>query len=569
MIEVRGLSVRFPRAEGPVLRGVDLDVAEGERVLLLGPSGSGKSTLLRVLAGIVPQTVDADVWGSVRVAGEPVVADPVLAGGVEPGQAPAVTDVPTLARRVATLTQNPADQLCLPTVRDEVAFALENRAVPREHIGPRVHAALAAVGAGHLADRRTSELSGGEGQRVALAAALVADPDVLLLDEPTALLDPVGARDVADAVRASGARTSVLIEHRLDELGELPARLVVLDAHGGVRADGATAEVVLDEARALAAEGVWLPLAAELRAAGVTSLDALTPRAGPDAPGAALRRTAAAPLLRAHALAVRRGARRVLDGVSLDVHAGRVTAVLGLNGSGKSTLLHALAGLLPGGPDAGTVTGARVGMVFQQPEHQLLTRTVRDELAYGPRRAHLPDVDQRVERALREHVLDGLADHDPFRLSGGQQRRLSLAAMAVCDHEVLVADEPTFGQDRRTTRATARALTALAHEGRGVVLVTHDLRLAGLIADEVLVLHAGRVLAHGPAAAVLADDDVLARAGLRLPSLLAAWRTSGLPLRPLLTALDDRTAGSPAVPVAGSPVARAPGSPAARPERVA
>lgn len=560
MIEVRGLSVRFPRAEGPVLRGVDLDVAEGERVLLLGPSGSGKSTLLRVLAGIVPQTVDADVWGTVRVAGEPVVVD-VAPGGGEGAPGPGVTDVPTLARRVATLTQNPADQLCLPTVRDEVAFALENRAVPPERIGPRVHAALAAVGAGHLADRRTSELSGGEGQRVALAAALVADPDVLLLDEPTALLDPVGARDVADAVRASGARTSVLIEHRLDELGELPGRLVVLDAHGGVRADGATAEVVLDEAGALAAEGVWLPLAAELRAAGVTSLDALAADAGPDAPRAALPRTAAAPPLRAHALDVRRGGRRVLDGVSLDVHAGRVTAVLGLNGSGKSTLLHALAGLLPGGPGSGTVTGARVGMVFQQPEHQLLTRTVRDELAYGPRRARLPDVDRRVERALHEHVLDGLADHDPFRLSGGQQRRLSLAAMAVCDHDVLVADEPTFGQDRRTTRATARALTALACEGRGVVLVTHDLRLAGLVADEVLVLHAGRVLAHGPAAAVLADDDVLTRAGLRLPPLLAAWRTSGLPLRPLLSALDARTAG----PVA----AHGDGSPAARPERVA
>lgn len=556
MIEVRGLSVQFPRAEEPVLRGVDLDVAQGEHVLLLGPSGSGKSSLLRVLAGIVPQTVDADVWGTVDVAGAPVVVDPAVVdpGGGERGVE--ATDVPTLARRVATLTQNPADQLCLPTVLDEVAFALENRAVPPAQIGPRVHAALASVRAGHLAGRRTSELSGGEGQRVALAAALVADPDVLLLDEPTALLDPVGARDVADAVRASGARTSVLVEHRLDELGELPARLVVLDARGRVRADGATAEVVLDEARALAAEGVWLPLAAELRAAGAGSLDDLVVGRGqgaghaPHARTPDLRRASAAPLLRARGVGVRRGGRTVLDGVSLDVHAGRVTAVLGCNGSGKSTLLHALAGLLPGGrPSSGTVSGARVGMVFQQPEHQLLTRTVRDELAYGPRRARLPDVEERVERALRDHVLDGLGEHDPFRLSGGQQRRLSLAAMAVCDHEVLVADEPTFGQDRRTTRATAHALLRLAREGRGVVLVTHDLRLAGLVADDVLVLHEGRVVAHGPAGAVLADDAVIARAGLRLPPLLAAWRRTDLPLRALLEALDERTSGvAPARP---------------------
>lgn len=533
MIDVRGLTVRFPSAGRPVLRAVDLDVAAGERVLLLGPSGSGKSTLLRVLAGIVPQTVDAEVEGTVDVAGLPVVA-----GGA------ARTAVPSLARRVATLTQSPVDQLCLPTVVDEVAFALENRAVPREQIGPRVQASLAAVGAGHLAGRRTSELSGGEGQRVALAASLVADPEVLLLDEPTALLDPAGARRVGEAIAAAGGRTSLLVEHRLDELPELPSRVVVLDAAGCVRADGPTGDVLHDEGRALRAEGIWLPFAEELHAAGVRSLADLSgaTRGATDVgtpPAAVGRRAPSGPAaLRASRLTVRRDGRTVLEDVSLEVGAGRVLAVVGLNGSGKSTLLLALAGLLPLGRAQGArVSGGSVGMVFQQPEHQLLSRTVEEETAYGPRRARLSDVPGRVETALRRYALDHLRQRDPFRLSGGEQRRLSLAAMAVCGHDVLLADEPTFGQDRSTTRATASALRDLADEGRGVVVVTHDLRLAGLIADDLLVLRAGRVAAYGPAAPIL-DSTALASAGLRLPPVLEAWRGTGLALRPLLAALD-------------------------------
>ncbi|WP_456789068.1 ABC transporter ATP-binding protein [Cellulomonas sp. P5_C5] len=522
MIEVRGLGVTFPGAASPVLRSVDLDVRAGEQVLVLAGSGAGKSTLLRVLAGIVPQVVDAEVTGVVRVAGLDATTTPTA----------------DLAARVGTLTQDPADQLCLPTVLDEVAFALENRGVAPARIGPAVHRTLASVGAAHLAGRRTAELSGGEGQRIALAAALVADPSVLLLDEPTALLDPAAARGVAGAVRAAGgARTTLMVEHRLDELGQLPGRVLVLGPDGRVRADGPTDQVLRDDARALAALGTWLPLSAELAAAGVGSLDRLTVGPTPaSVPGARV--------LGARGLRVRRGRRTVLDGVDLDVHAGRVTAVVGLNGSGKSSLLLALAGLLP---SDGTVTGGSVGLVFQHPEHQLLARSVRDELAWGPRRARLPDVDDRVSAALDAYRLTGLADRDPFRLSGGQQRRLSLGAMAVCGHDVLLADEPTFGQDRHTSAACADALRRLADEGRGVVLVTHDLRLVGEVADDVLLLRDGHTLAHGPVDAVLADDALLARAGLPLPAVLAACRTTGHPVRAVLQSL--RAAAAPtAVP---------------------
>ena len=522
MIEVRGLGVTFPGAS-PALRDVDLEVAPGRQVLVLGGSGSGKSTLLRVLAGIVPQVVDAAVTGTALVAGLDAATTPTA----------------DLAARVGTLTQDPAGQLCLPTVLDEVAFALENRGVDRASIGPAVHRALVAVGAGHLAGRRTSELSGGEGQRVALAATLVAEPAVLLLDEPTALLDPAAARSVAACLRdaAGPRRSTVLVEHRLDDLPDLPDRVLVLGQDGRVRADGPTDEVLHDDAAALGALGTWLPLSAELAAAGVRRVADLP------GPSSTVPPPAGPPVLRARSLVVRRGSRTVLDGVDLDVHAGRVTAVVGPNGSGKSSLLLALAGLLPA---SGVRGAASVGLVFQHPEHQLLARTVRDELAWGPHRAGAVDVTERVTRALVDYRLTGLEDADPFRLSGGQQRRLSLGALAVCGHDVLLADEPTFGQDRRTSLACGDALRALADDGRGVVLVTHDLRLVGEVADDVLVLRGGRALAHGPVDAVLADDRLLDRAGLPRPPVLAAWRTTGRPVRSTLRALREATAGVPA-----------------------
>ncbi|WP_051155007.1 ABC transporter ATP-binding protein [Ruania albidiflava] len=515
-----GLTVTYPGAPAPHLRQVSIAVEPGERVLLLGPSGAGKSTLLRTLAGVVPQTVEADVTGQVTVCGTD----------------PRSTPVPELAGRVATLTQDPADQLCLPTVVDEVAFACENRAVPREQIPPRVSRALHAVGAGHLAGRRTSELSGGEGQRVALAAALVAGPDLLLLDEPTALLDPAAARGVG-AMLAGLDGGSLLIEHRLDELGDLPPRCVVLDGRGSVVADGPSAQVLTSEQ--VAATGSWLPATAELtRALGrpvsrsqlggaLGELAGCRPPAG--------RRAAGPVLLAARAAQVRRGDRVVCQGVDLDLRAGQITAVLGVNGSGKSSLLLGLAGLL----EATGISGrAQVGMVFQNPEHQFLARTVAEEIRYG-----MPDGGHRRGRGdrrgpdrgagrsagapdlaavLARYDLTGREEADPFRLSGGQQRRLSLAAMTVMADEVLLADEPTFGQDRRTTAAVAAELDRLAAEDRAVVLVSHDLRLVATLADQVLLLAGGRPVASGGVEEVL-TPGLLARAGLRLPPLLAAW----------------------------------------------
>ena len=542
LLRAEDVSVQYPAAAEPHVKQVSIAVGPGQRVLLLGPSGSGKSTLLRTIAGVVPQTIEAEVTGELSVC------------GADPRQVP----VPELAARVATLGQDPADQLCLPTVADEVAFALENRAVSAAQIPGRVAAALRAVGGSHLAGRRTSELSGGEGQRVALAAALVADPELLLLDEPTALLDPAGAGAIG-ALLQQLPGAGLLIEHRLDELGTLPPYCLVLDKHGQVAAEGPTGSVLAgDEA---AATGSWLPATAEVgRALGspITGADlpeallALAERgasatARSDSPPAHGSGPCAAPtgpgeaLIEARNARVRRGRDVVLDGVDCQIHSGQITAVVGTNGSGKSSLVLAMAGLLV---SEGIDVRASAGMVFQNPEHQFLTRTVAEEIEYGltgPR-------DRRravAAEALSEYSLDGLAGADPFRLSGGQQRRLSLAAMTVMGDDILLADEPTFGQDRRTTAAIAARLQHLAATGRAVVLVSHDLRLVAQLADQILVLHEGRMLASGTPDEVL-TGSVLDRAHLRLPPLLRAWPGPMSQLRHVIRSLDDDALAVPA-----------------------
>ncbi|ACZ20753.1 ATPase component of various ABC-type transport systems with duplicated ATPase domain [Sanguibacter keddieii DSM 10542] len=557
MISLTDVTVTYPRRDTPSLRGVDLHVAAGERVVVLGPSGAGKSTLLHLVAGLVPHSTPATVTGTLGL-GATLDLD---------------VDTPVHERStvLGVVGQDPSASVCLPQVDAELALVLENRAVPPALIGPLVQAALDQVGAGALAAAQTARLSGGQTQRVALAAAVVGQPGLLLLDEPTSMLDAGGVRAVraaVDEVARDASLTVLLVEHRLDDYAgdggveALPGRAVVLGDDGSVVADGPTPSVLREHAAALHRLGCWLPLEAELTAlsgahgdlasrAHDAFLEGLVPRGtGGEGDGG----HGAAPLLRARGLAVGHGARTVLDGVDLDVHAGQVVAVLGENGTGKSTLLHALAGLAR--PHAGTVTGARPGMVFQNPEHQLVAHSVTGEIAHG-----LTDPDETVARMLREHRLEHVADRSPHQLSGGEKRRLSLAAMLAHGRSVLLADEPTFGLDRRDTVVVADALRTVADAGGAVVLSTHDLRLAAEVADVVVLVGGGRILGQGPARDVLGDTQALADAGLVLPAVvrwfLARCPTTGS-LRGALRALGRSPALDPTDPTQAAPAGRVP-----------
>ncbi|GAA4428897.1 ATP-binding cassette domain-containing protein [Georgenia halophila] len=564
VVELDDVTVRFPRRDEPVLRHVSLRLVPGEHVVVLGASGSGKSTVLQTITGVVPHTVTADVSGEATVAGTTTPE----------------TSVVERSRYLGVLAQDPSSAVCLPGVEQELALPLENHAADPATIGPRIDEALDAVGASHLRDRPTAALSGGESQRVALAAALVTEPEVLLLDEPTSMLDPAGVAAVRGALGEAVERYGpavVLVEHRLDEwagadgAAGLPARALVLNETGEVLADGPTDVVLSDHARDLHAAGCWLPLDTELRAltgaAGGLANPANTEllhslanrREQPSGPKADVRTAAFGadgrsrrdevdprePLLSAHGLAVAREQpfrRRnepapppLLTGIGLELHPDEVVAVLGANGVGKSTLLLTLAGLL--GPCAGSVEGPRAGVVFQNAEHQFLANSVRAEIGHG-----LPAdaAEEIVARQLERHRLTHLADQNPFRLSGGEKRRLSLAAMLAHDRPVLLADEPTLGLDRRDAIATAGTLRDVAESGGAVMLASHDLRTVAALVDRIVVLGNGGVLADGPAADVLRDDAVLAQAGLTLPPLVA-WLLEHEPrsMRTVLRQLDE------------------------------
>ena len=509
-LSVRGLTWRPAGRREPVLRDLDLEVPAGQRVLLVGPSGSGKSTLLRALAGLLLTVDSGDLSGTVELDGHP------------PGERPGA---------VGLVLQEPGSGTVAATVGRDVAFGLENVGVPREEMPPRVAAALAAVGLGELPlDTPTHTLSGGQTQRLALAGALALRPSLLLLDEPTAMLDGPTAAEVREAVLTGGrGLTTVLVEHRIAPWVDHVDRVIVLDREGRVRLDGRPREVLAGHGEELAADGVWVP---GLPAPEPLAID--LPELGVDS----------GTLLTAEPLRVERTRHR-LDGSSesatvlateqpLVVTPGKTTALVGPSGGGKSSWLATLAGLLT--PTSGRVTGpdgravetlpaeevARlVGWVPQWSSSSLLARTVLDEVLLAGR-----NLGGGSSRTAARHLLDtlGLAhleSADPQTLSGGEQRRLAVAAALAHGPSVVLADEPTVGQDRGTWAAVAGLLAAHRARGGAVVVATHDPDLVALT-DAVREVPA-------PAGAVESDSP-RARAVLSACGPLSLFAAAGLPM---------------------------------------
>nr|WP_239512337.1 ATP-binding cassette domain-containing protein [Bifidobacterium aerophilum] len=466
------------------LRHVDFDIRPGERVLLLGASGAGKSTLMAALAGVLGGSDEGEEEGSLTVGG---------------------LDARAARGRAGLVLQDPDSQIILERVGDDAAFGCESLGVPRDETWRRVRESLDIVGLGDLAlDRSTQHMSGGQRQRLALAGVLAMHPGLLLLDEPTANLDPAGVHEVHDAVRHVLERTRetmIVVEHHIDVWLDLIDRVIVLgkpdedESTGGVIADGAPDEVFAAMGDVLAEGGAWVPGRripsvyrdpdGHMRPLNAADRDP-SDIAGVRSPE---------PVLMADDLSFGRG-KPLGEHVNLAFHGGEVYALMGPNGAGKSTLALTLAGLMPqlAGhvrmPADLTPAGrgddphewksrellGRVGMVFQEPEHQFATASVRAEVALGPK--SMGKTDEEANRIADDMLarlgLTRFAPANPYTLSGGEKRRLSVASMLAAAPRVLIMDEPTFGQDFATWTEMMRLIAIARDEGSAVIMVTHD-----------------------------------------------------------------------------------------------
>jgi energy-coupling factor transport system ATP-binding protein len=545
-LKVERLSVWYAGEDAPALRDVDLLLLPGERVLLLGASGTGKSTLALSLDGVIPRAIGGRIEGRVLLGGRPI-------DELAPGE---------LTRRVGVLFQDPEAQFCMLTVEDEVAFGLENLCLDPDAMRPRIGLALQAVGLGGTEATRSSRLSGGMKQRLGLACLLAMEPEVLVLDEPTANLDPAGTRSVFATLRdlvQDRRRSLLIIEHKLDECVELVDRVVVLDPAGGVALDGPARAIFADHAPRLEQLGVWQPAASRLahqfRSRGlrlephpltVTEASVVLNQYGvqasevlreapPAEPPAATREP---PALALEGVGYAYATRAVLSEIELSVPPGHLLALVGPNGAGKTTLGQIVAGLRR--PRTGSVRlfgrnvreysaaelATTVGYVFQNPEHQFVRQTVYEELAFGLQAlGESPEaIKPRVEALLADF---GLLEHrwaNPFSLSQGQKRRLSVATQLITGRQLLVLDEPTFGQDPRTSAALMERIVGLQRQGRTIVMITHDLQLVSSYATCVAVLVDGQVVFAGPPAELMDQPRLLRAASLELPPVWSIAR---------------------------------------------
>ena len=476
------LSVRFFEDKEPVLKEVTLSINQGEKVLILGPSGSGKSTIISVLAGIIPEHIEAYVSGEV-----------------------------IRRKRAGVLFQNPDTQFCMQHVDEEIAFSLENRKVPREQMDTIISEVLETVGLTITPHTPIANLSGGMKQRLALACLLALEPEVLFLDEPTAQLDPAGRREVFKVLKDTAARarqTMVVVEHVLDGCMEWMDRVILLNKKGQIIADG-NPEIIINQYKTEMQEaGIWIPQVfphkweeilhnenhprrIELIKNYESRKKAMDPEKNKDT------------ILEVSELKAAYFKETILENINFTVNKGEWIAVIGNNGAGKSTFLKMLAHLKKSKKGDIRFQGKDIkkwkdrdlyrhlGFVFQNPELQFINQTVFEEIAFSGIQYQWDkaDIDKRATELLEEFGLEPYRNQHPFTLSFGQKRRLSVATMLLLEQDILLLDEPTFGQDAKSSHDLLQVLEKRKEEGTSIIMVTHDMDIVDQYADKVVVLH--------------------------------------------------------------------------------
>ena len=530
------------------LKDIDLSVEEGTFVGLIGPSGAGKSTLASAITGAIPHHYRGRLFGSTLVA------------GLDTCEAP-LTDI---AKVVGSVLQDIDAQMVASVVEDELLFGLENFGIDHREIEGRIASALDAVGIADLRHREIATLSGGQKQKVAIAAILAMTPRVIVMDEPTSALDPASARDVFEVLRRAKELTGmtvILIEQTVALLAEYCDRVVVID-QGRIALDGTPTDV-FSHGETLRAIGVDTPrtvrisnslaetglapndspaltldgaesLVAGILAPGLSKSSPIVPCALGDGPGARNTVDERPIIVDVAGAAYSYGTGQAgIEGINLTVRAGEILAVVGQNGAGKTTFTKLLNGLIK--PSAGvvriagldtrttpvSVLASHAATLFQNPDRQLCRNTVVEEIAFGLELQGAP-ADAARERARRVAATFGLPENaSPFNLSRGQRQMVALASVVALEPELIILDEPTSGLDYRECMTVMETVRQRALDGAAVVMVCHDMEVVSDFADTLAVMTEGRLIEVGPSREVFANDALLAHARIAAPCVPA------------------------------------------------
>jgi len=537
-IVIKDLSFTYAGEPSPALSHLNLTFPANKITLLLGPSGSGKSTLLWCLNGLIPNSVEGQISGEIWYDGENIL-----------GRPPKV-----LCQKLGVVYQDPESQFCTFTVEDEIVFGLENLNLDMATMEERLNYVLKLVGIEDLRSAKLSNLSGGQKQKVAIASVLALDPQVIILDEPTANLDPRSSAEIFDLVRrikAKYGKTVIIVEHKLDYLIDVIDYVAVLNKEGSALLSGLPRQVFYQLLKDTRETSVFLPLISSLvwelglpisRAEevpitleeGVALLEQkLKASVGSEVSKREEKQEdlTQTKLIEIVDVAYQVEDKEIIKPLSLSVNRGDFLAIAGPNGAGKSTLLNIMMNLFPAhqgqvlleGRDVKKLKARQIfqkmGLVFQNPELQYISNKVYDELAFSLKDKEITEKEALIKKYLTLFGLEKYAENSPFLLSQGQKRRLSVASMLIAGQEILLLDEPTYGQDHEHNVKLLEMMARLNAQGVTIVVVTHDVDLIANYCNRVVVLKDGQILFDGVPKELFGNESLLARANLFKPMI--------------------------------------------------
>lgn len=543
LIKINDLAFKYEKNDCKSITNINFEISKGEVVLVLGPSGSGKSTFALSLNGLIPNIIPGEMEGTVEICGEKTDGTPVH----------------QLTQKVGIVFQDPEAQFVSLNVEDEIVFALENLCFSHDEMEKRLIEALNKVNMLDYRYREVYSLSGGEKQKILLAALIAMHPSVFIFDEPTANLDPFGTLDFFEKLKDLKKvenNTIILIEHKLDDLMEIIDRILVINKQGIKIAEGTPREIFTNKADILIREGIWMPqvvmLYYELEKNNI-KLDRV-PLTIPEAVESIRNLENFANnkksndfneisqsfeenkenVIKIEDLSFSYGKKKVLDFINLNVNSGDFLAIVGTNGAGKTTLAKHMVNVIEppkskvfiDNEDISNISSKnlskKIGYVFQNPEHQFIKDTVEEQLSFGLKlRGFSQDqIDNWLNKTLKQFDMENYRNKSPFMLSHGQKRLLSVATMLTLGQDILILDEPTFGQDFKSSTKLLSFLKSLNDKGKTIIVITHDMSLVEKYAEKVVVMNKGKIIFKGTTKDLFKRDEILERASLTLPPLL-------------------------------------------------